>query len=56
MMLRMKDRILWCVLAGLMVGSLLADDFVTMESVGRHGGSVVTPVNQVVTPAGVVVE
>ena len=56
MMLRMKDRILWCVLAGLMVGSLRADDFDTMESVGRHGGSVVTPVNQVVTPAGVVVE
>jgi DNA-binding beta-propeller fold protein YncE len=44
-------------LAGLLTAPLLADDFAaTNAPVGRNGSSFVTPVNQIVAPAGTVVE
>ena len=41
--------------AGL-ANALRADEFATTDTVGRHGNAVVTPVNQIVTPAGTQVE
>lgn len=44
-------------LAGFVISPILADDFVaTTTPVGRNGGTLVTPVNQLVTPAGTLVE
>ena len=47
----------WLVLAGLLATPLFADDFAASTApVGHSGDTLITPVNQLVTPAGTLVE
>lgn len=50
-------RLALIALAGFFIPPILADDFIaTTTPVGRSGGTLTTPVNQLVTPAGTLVE